>query len=215
MPRRSLHFVPGGQERMIAKALTLAADGLILDLEDAVPPDRKAVTRGIVRGWLEALDFGGRERWIRMNPIATDLARADLEETIAGRPTGYLVPKPRQPIGIRENRPHPTRNADVRRKKRDPHPAVVGERSGSDARSRMDAAPGDVGAGPRAATTRSGRWGARARRGPERVTATGEPSRRARAACGPAPTSPSATPTLRSPSTLGHSSGTPPDRGAR
>ncbi len=33
-PRRSLHFVPGGQERMIAKALTLPADGLILDLEE-------------------------------------------------------------------------------------------------------------------------------------------------------------------------------------
>ena len=34
--RRSLHFVPGGNEKMIRKALTLAADGLILDLEDAV-----------------------------------------------------------------------------------------------------------------------------------------------------------------------------------
>src|SRR5205814_1433668 len=33
--RRSLHFVPGGNERMLAKALTLPADGLILDLEDA------------------------------------------------------------------------------------------------------------------------------------------------------------------------------------
>ena len=102
MPRRSLHFVPGGQEKMMAKAVTIAADGLILDLEDAVPPDRKAATRGIVRGWLERLDFGGRERWIRMNPIATDLARADLEETIAGRPTGYLVPKPRHAGDVRE-----------------------------------------------------------------------------------------------------------------
>jgi citrate lyase beta subunit len=93
--RRSLHFVPGGNERMIAKALTLAADGLILDLEDAVPPDRKAATRPIVRGWLETLDFGGRERWIRMNPLSTGLGRADLEETIGGRPDGYVVPKPR------------------------------------------------------------------------------------------------------------------------
>src|SRR5262249_59110694 len=36
-----------------------------------------------------------RERWIRMNPMATGLGRADLEETIAGRPDGYAVPKPR------------------------------------------------------------------------------------------------------------------------
>ena len=101
MPRRSLHFVPGGQQRMLDKALTLPADGLILDLEDAVPPDLKAATRPIVREWL-GRDFGGRERWVRMNPIATPLGRADLEETIAGWPTGYVVPKPRHAGDVRE-----------------------------------------------------------------------------------------------------------------
>jgi citrate lyase beta subunit len=100
--RRSLHFVPGGNEKMMAKALTLPADGLILDLEDAVPPDRKAATRPIVREWLQKLDFGGRERWVRMNPIFSELAVADLEETIAGRPEGYVVPKPRHARDIRE-----------------------------------------------------------------------------------------------------------------
>ena len=100
--RRSLHFVPGGNEKMIAKALALPADGLILDLEDAVAPDRKAATRPIVREWLQKLDFGGRERWVRMNPISTDLAVADLEETITGRPDGYVVPKPRRASDIRE-----------------------------------------------------------------------------------------------------------------
>src|SRR5512144_1112910 len=99
--RRSLHCVPGGNEKMIAKALTLAADGLILDLEDAVTPDKKAATRPIVRGWLEGLDFGGKERWVRMNPIFSEYGEADLEETIAGRPTGYIVPKPRRADDIR------------------------------------------------------------------------------------------------------------------
>jgi citrate lyase subunit beta / citryl-CoA lyase len=99
--RRSLHFVPGGQEKMIAKALTLPADGLILDLEDAVPPERKLATRPIVRRWLESLDFGGRERWVRMNPIFTEHAVADLEETIAARPDGYIVPKPRSAEDVR------------------------------------------------------------------------------------------------------------------
>jgi citrate lyase subunit beta/citryl-CoA lyase len=104
--RRSLHFVPGGNERMIAKALTLPADGLILDLEDAVAPDRKADTRPIVRRWLTELGFGGRERWVRMNPIATGLGVADLDETIAGRPDGYVVPKPRHAGDIREVAEH-------------------------------------------------------------------------------------------------------------
>ncbi len=99
--RRSLHFVPGGNEKMIAKALTLPADGLILDLEDAVPPERKAATRPIVRQWLEKLDFGGRERWIRMNPLASGLGGADLAETIAGRPDGYVVPKPGSAAEVR------------------------------------------------------------------------------------------------------------------
>ncbi len=100
--RRSLHFVPGGNEKMLAKALTLPADGLILDLEDSVPPDRKAATRPVVREWLTARDFGGRERWVRMNPIWGPLGRADLEETIAARPDGYMVPKPRHAGDIRE-----------------------------------------------------------------------------------------------------------------
>jgi len=100
--RRSLHFVPGGNERMIAKALTLPADGLILDLEDAVAPDLKEATRPIVTRWLSDLDFGGRERWVRMKPIATGLGVADLEATIAGRPDGYVVPKPRHAGDVRQ-----------------------------------------------------------------------------------------------------------------
>jgi len=99
--RRSLHFVPGGNERMIQKALTLPADGLILDLEDAVTPDRKAATRPIVRGWLEQLSFGGRERWVRMNPIFSEYGEADLEETIKGRPDGYVMPKPSRAEEVR------------------------------------------------------------------------------------------------------------------
>jgi citrate lyase subunit beta/citryl-CoA lyase len=100
--RRSLHFVPGGNDRMLDKTLTLPADGLILDLEDAVTPDRKEAARAHVLGWLTKRDFGGRERWIRMNPIATGLGEADLEQTISGRPDGYVVPKPRHAADIRE-----------------------------------------------------------------------------------------------------------------
>ncbi len=100
-PRRSFHFVPGGNEKMIAKALTLPADALILDLEDAVTVDRKAEARESVLRWLQTLDFGARERWVRMNPLATGFGEADLEGTIAGRPDGYVVPKPESAADIR------------------------------------------------------------------------------------------------------------------
>jgi citrate lyase subunit beta/citryl-CoA lyase len=102
MARRSIHFVPGGNERMMEKALGLPADGLILDLEDAVPPDRKVATRPIVHRWLSTLDFGGRERWVRMNPIWGGLGAADIEATIGARPDGYVVPKPRRASDIRD-----------------------------------------------------------------------------------------------------------------
>src|SRR5205807_1411240 len=48
--RRSLHFVPGGNEKMIAKALTLPADGLILDLEIAHTLDRLEHRHAIANG---------------------------------------------------------------------------------------------------------------------------------------------------------------------
>ena len=43
--RRSLHFVPGANEKMMGKALTLGADALIFDLEDSVTPEAKLAAR--------------------------------------------------------------------------------------------------------------------------------------------------------------------------
>ncbi|MDE2979323.1 MAG: CoA ester lyase [Acidobacteriota bacterium] len=77
--RRAVHFVPGGNERMLAKSLGLEADTLILDLEDAVTPDRKVEVRREVAGWLEATDFGGKERAVRINDLMTPWGREDVE----------------------------------------------------------------------------------------------------------------------------------------
>jgi citrate lyase subunit beta/citryl-CoA lyase len=104
--RRSLHFVPGGNERMAARALALPADGLVYDLEDAVPPEAKPAARAVVRRWLVELETGRRERWVRMNTVASGLGRGDLEATIAGRPHGYVVPKPRRAADVREIAQH-------------------------------------------------------------------------------------------------------------
>ena len=92
--RRSLHFVPGGNEKMLAKSLDTNADCLIFDLEDAVTPARKAEVRSIVAGWLRDVDCRGKERTVRMNPLDTPWGYADLEGTMAHPPDAYLVPKP-------------------------------------------------------------------------------------------------------------------------
>ena len=53
-PRRSVLYMPGSNARALEKARTLAADGLILDLEDAVAPDAKPAARAQVAAALSA-----------------------------------------------------------------------------------------------------------------------------------------------------------------
>ncbi len=93
--RRAIHFVPGANEKMLKKSLALEADTLVLDLEDAVTPDKKDAARETVTDWLRQVDFGCQERMVRMNPLDTPWGVADLEMTMHGRPDSYLVPKVR------------------------------------------------------------------------------------------------------------------------
>ena len=91
---RSLHFVPGGNERMFAKALATNADVLILDLEDAVTPDKKATAREAVAGWLRDGDFGAKAAAVRINPLDSPWGMADMQAVMATPPATLLVPKP-------------------------------------------------------------------------------------------------------------------------
>lgn len=91
--RRSIHFVPGGNEKMLNKALGLAADSLILDLEDSVTPDRKQAARAEVCEWLAATDFRQQEKLVRINPMDSQWGREDLEAVLQHRPDGIVLPK--------------------------------------------------------------------------------------------------------------------------
>lgn len=91
--RRSCHFVPGANEKMLRKSLDSAADCLILDLEDAVTPGRKSEAREVVANWLGEVDFGHHERTVRMNPLDTPWGLDDLEVTMRHAPDAYVVPK--------------------------------------------------------------------------------------------------------------------------
>jgi citrate lyase subunit beta / citryl-CoA lyase len=93
--RRSVHFVPGANEKMLLKSLRTEADSLVLDLEDAVTPDRKADARKVIAEWLTSVDFGRQERTVRMNPLDTPWGLDDLRVTMAHPPDAYLVPKVR------------------------------------------------------------------------------------------------------------------------
>jgi len=91
-PRRSVLYLPGSNTRALEKARALAADVLILDLEDAVAPEAKETAR---RQVCEAVrtGFGKRETVVRINPLASEWGEADLAAVAAARPDAVLIPK--------------------------------------------------------------------------------------------------------------------------
>lgn len=67
IPRRSRLYIPGNRPRFMEKAMSSGADGVILDLEDSVSPDRKFEARILVAYALANLDFGSMEIMVRIN----------------------------------------------------------------------------------------------------------------------------------------------------
>ena len=92
-PRRSVLYMPGSNARALEKAKTLPADALILDLEDAVAPDAKAVAREQVTAAVKARGFGPREIVIRVNGLQTPWGMDDLKAAVAAAPDAILMPK--------------------------------------------------------------------------------------------------------------------------
>jgi citrate lyase subunit beta / citryl-CoA lyase len=92
-PRRSVLYMPGSNARALEKAKTLPADGVILDLEDAVAPDAKATARRQIVDVVRAGGFGPREVFIRVNAVDTPWFSDDMDAAIAARPDAIVVPK--------------------------------------------------------------------------------------------------------------------------
>jgi citrate lyase subunit beta / citryl-CoA lyase len=96
---RSLLFVPADSERKLAKAQSVGADALILDLEDSVTAARKPMGRGLAAEYLKS----ARERagiWVRINDRGSGLADEDLAAVIPQRPAGIVLPKIEGPRDI-------------------------------------------------------------------------------------------------------------------
>ena len=82
--RRSCLAVPGSSEKMLAKAATLAADQVFLDLEDAVSPLEKDSSRATVVEALNTHDYSGKTRVVRVNGVTTRWCLGDIVEVVAG-----------------------------------------------------------------------------------------------------------------------------------
>lgn len=92
-PRRTMLFMPGSNARALEKAKLLPADGLILDLEDAVAPDAKAQARDQIAQAVAGRGYGPREVLVRINALDSPWWLDDLAMAAKAKPDGVLVPK--------------------------------------------------------------------------------------------------------------------------
>jgi citrate lyase subunit beta/citryl-CoA lyase len=92
-PRRSLLFMPGSNSRALEKARILAADAIILDIEDSVAPEAKGLAREQIAKAIAAGGFGKREVWIRTNALDTPFWTDDVKMAAQAKPDAILVPK--------------------------------------------------------------------------------------------------------------------------
>jgi citrate lyase subunit beta/citryl-CoA lyase len=101
-PRRSVLYMPGSNARALEKARTLPADGLILDLEDAVAPDAKDAARERVCAAARGGGYAPREVVIRVNGLATPWGHADLVAAAGAGADAVLIPKVESADAVRQ-----------------------------------------------------------------------------------------------------------------
>ena len=92
-PRRSVLYVPGSNLRAMEKSKSLAADVLILDLEDAVAPDVKVEARQMVSEIVAKGGFGKREVLVRVNSLYTPWGYEDLMAVAKSKADGVVISK--------------------------------------------------------------------------------------------------------------------------
>lgn len=91
--RRTMLLTPGNQTRRLEKAAQLDVDCVVFDLEDGVAPDDKAEARETIAAALASLDFGFRERLVRVNAIDTPEFAADIDALPFENIDALFVPK--------------------------------------------------------------------------------------------------------------------------
>ena len=91
--RRSILYMPGSNARALEKGRGLAADGLILDLEDAVAPDAKERARSQITDALNEGGYGHRELIVRVNAMDTPWGKEDIAAMATSGAHGILLTK--------------------------------------------------------------------------------------------------------------------------
>ena len=101
-PRRSVLYVPGSNQKALEKAKAVPADGLILDLEDAVAPDAKADARRMIAETLAKGGYGKRELLVRVNSLSTPWGYEDLMMVAKSQADGVVISKVQSSAQVRQ-----------------------------------------------------------------------------------------------------------------
>lgn len=95
--RRSLLYVPGNMPSMLQNIPMFESDGVMIDLEDAVPYSEKDAARILVRDYLGGQPERNKEVFVRINGLKTDWWRADLGAVLPAHPDGIRLPEADSP----------------------------------------------------------------------------------------------------------------------
>lgn len=93
MECRSALYMPASNERVLAKGPVLEIDAVIIDLEDSVAPDAKAIARDQAIKALSTLDYGTRIKTLRINDASTPWFADDVAAAVSVKPHALVLPK--------------------------------------------------------------------------------------------------------------------------
>jgi len=99
---RSALYMPASNERAIAKGPGIAADAIVLDLEDSVGPTQKSTARDRAVAAFTTLDYGYRIKALRINAVDTIWHEDDLQAAVKARPDVVVLPKVESPDEINQ-----------------------------------------------------------------------------------------------------------------
>ena len=97
---RSFLFVPGNRIDRIEKAIASSADGVIIDLEDAVTPSQKETVRDQVGAFLKTANR--KNLFVRVNAVETSYFDKDIEKITEAALYGIVIPKVERPEALQE-----------------------------------------------------------------------------------------------------------------
>ena len=101
-PLRSLLFVPAHREGWPEKAVAAGADGVLLDVQDAVPEGEKHTARNVAAAAIDRLAHSGRSVLVRVGAPGSPELTADLDAVVRPGLDGVVVPMVRSPAEVVE-----------------------------------------------------------------------------------------------------------------